>query len=570
MTTPSTANLPVPNPADPASARNAQWGVATYGAPVFDAGMTFKEYGQTGLRQYSGWVREEFLPQLQGRQAARVYREMLDNSATIGALLFAITQTMRKIEWRVKAANATPEALAEAQFADSLRFDMSHTWEDFVGEALSMLGYGYAPHEIVYKRRLGRQPERSAEGDDAPASSQFDDGRIGIRKLPIRGQDTVIRWFFGPNGEVLGMTQQPYTGTLNNIPIEKMLLFRPASHKGNPEGRSILRNCYRSWYFLKRFEEEEAIFYERMSGVPVMFVPQELMDAAAAGDANAVAQVNAYKKMITNTKIGEQMGLLLPSNTWPAASGAQGSTRMYEFQLVTPQGRAAIDSDKIIARHRLDMLMTVLADFIALGHASHGTQSLAESKIDMFFQSIEGWINSIAAVVNRYLLPRVWELNGLDPALMPEFEPDLAQRIDIAALGDFVVKLAQSGMQMFPDPDLENYLRNAAGMPDLGETAYALNTSPSASDVKVSDLDEKTLPGRKWPQPKPAGSEATDPAGAKTAKPGASFVSGATDEARGLGQIAEPKNPNIRKTIDAMLNAAAERMRRRHLAQTDA
>ena len=535
-----------PSASDPPAARNAQWGVATYGAPVFDDGMTFREYGQTGLRQYSGWVREEFLPQLQGRQAARVYREMQDNNATIGAMLFAITQTMRKIDWRVRAADQTPEALAAAQFADTLRFDMSHTWEDFIAEALSMLTYGFAPFEIVYKRRLGAQPDRGEQGDDAPASSQFDDGRIGIRKLAIRGQDTVIRWFFGPNGEVLGLTQQPFTGTINNIPIEKLLLFRPAAHKNNPEGRSVLRNCYRSWYFLKRFEEEEAIFYERMSGVPVMWVPQELMDAAAAGDANAIAQVTAYKRMVTNTKIGEQMGLLLPSNTWPNAMGAQGGTRMYEFQLVTPQGRAQVDSDKVITRHRLDMLMTVLGDFITLGHASHGTQSLAESKIDMFFQAIEGWVNSIAAVVNRYLLPRVWALNGLDPTLTPEFEPDLAQRIDIQALGDFVVKLAQSGMQMFPDPDLENYLRAAAGMPDLGDTAYALNNNSDPETQARSDADPNA-PGRAWPKP--------------------AAVTTPTAEAQASGQVIKPGPDQAPvKKVEAMLLAGAERLRRRHLA----
>ena len=121
---------------------------ATYGTPVFDQGMTFREIGQSGLRQYSGWVREEFLPQLQGRQAARVYREMSDNDATIGAMLFAITQTMRKIEWRVKPADQSAAALLEAQFADSLRYDLSHTWEDFIAEALSMLIYGFSAHEI--------------------------------------------------------------------------------------------------------------------------------------------------------------------------------------------------------------------------------------------------------------------------------------------------------------------------------------------------------------------------------------------------------------------------------------
>lgn len=513
-------------------------GVATYGAPVFNDGMTFKEYGQTGLRQYSGWLREEFLNVLQGRQAARIYREMQDNNATIGAMLFAITQTMRKIQWRVKAANATPEALAEAQFADSLRFDCSHTWQDFITEALSMLGYGYSAFEIVYKRRLGRQPDAAGSAEETP-SSQFDDGRIGVRKLSIRGQDTVIKWFFGTNGEVLGLTQQPFTGQIANIPIEKMLLFRASSHKNNPEGRSILRNSYRSWFFLKRFEEEEAIFYERMSGVPVMMVPQALMDAAASGDTNAQAQVDQYKRLVTNTKIGEQMGLLLPSDAWPNSTGAQSQTRMFEFQLVTPATRGGtIDSDKIISRHRLDMLMSVMADFIALGHASHGTQSLAENKVDMFFQAIEGWISGIAAVVNRYLLPRVWALNGLDPGLMPEYMPDLAQRIDIAALGDFVLKLAQSGMQMFPDPDLENYLRDASGLPDLADTAYAWNANTTPDSGKTSDLDVVT--------PRPA-------------TPHAAPVTVPTAEAEASGRVIKPG-----AVIKAMLEAGEARRQRRH------
>jgi hypothetical protein len=99
----------LPTPANDAALGSGSQ--SRYALPAFDGGLTYKEMGQTGLRQYSGWVREEFLPQLQGRQAARVYREMSDNNATVGALLFAVVQTMRKIEWRVKPANQTPQAL---------------------------------------------------------------------------------------------------------------------------------------------------------------------------------------------------------------------------------------------------------------------------------------------------------------------------------------------------------------------------------------------------------------------------------------------------------------------------
>jgi len=426
--------------------------------PVFDQGMTFRDIGSSGLRQYGGWVREEFLPQLVGRQAARVFREMADNSSVVGALVFAVTQAMRKIEWRTEAASDAPKAKAEAEFADSLRFDMSHTWEEFVAEALSMLVYGFSAHEIVYKRRDG-----SSSTDPLKPGSRFRDGRIGIRKLPIRGQDTVLKWFFGPNGEILGLTQQPWVGPLIDLPIEKLLLFRPTLHKGNPEGRSILRNAYRAWYFSKRLEEQEAIFLERMSGVPVAYVPNAVLEAASSGDSAAVAALEAYKRLVTNVRIDEQMGLVLPSDTWQGANGPSGA-KMYDFQLVTPSGGRG-QFNQPIERYKLDMLMSCLADFIQMGHEQRGTQGLALSKVDMFFLAIQGWLDAVATVLNHYLLPRVWKLNGLDPALMPRYVPETPKRADLAGLGSYLQDLAKIGLKFFPDEDLERFLRDQAGLP---------------------------------------------------------------------------------------------------------
>lgn len=439
-------------------------GSGGYMAPAMSAGLAFSDMGSTGLRQFSGWVREEYLPQLVGLQGARVYREMADGSATVGSLLFAITQAMRKVEWRTQPKDNTPAAQEMADFAESLRFDMSSTWEDFIAEALSMCTYGFAPHEIVYKRRTGKSPARGEP------ESNYNDGRIGIRRLPLRGQDTVFKWFFDENGTVTGLTQQPWVGTLIDIPIEKLLLFRPMIHKGNPEGRSILRSSYRPYYFIKRLEELEAIMIERFGGLPVMYIPAATLEAAQSGDPVAVGIVNEYKRMVRNVRVDEQMGLILPSDVYQGATGPS-NVRMYEFQLVTPQGagKGAVSPEVVIERYKLEILSSVLADFLQLGHSSRGTQSLAINKVDMFFQAIEGWLNSIASVLNRFLLPRIWRLNGLDMRLIPEWVPDLAQRIDLDSLGAYILALAQSGMTMFPDEELENFLRDAAGMPDIGD-----------------------------------------------------------------------------------------------------
>jgi hypothetical protein len=472
---------PIRRSIDPLSDSSGYWR-----APELNYGMAFRDYASYGLRQYGGWIREEFLTELTGREAARTFREMADNSSVVGSMVFAILQAMRKVTWRTIPANDSSAAKTEAEFADGLRTDMSHTWEDFVIEALSMLIYGFSAHEIVYKRRLG--PARPThkyvgdghETDDLPPGSDFKDGRIGWRRLPIRGQDTVLKWFFDQNGQVRGLTQQPWIGTLIDLPIEKMLLFRPTQHKNNPEGKSILRNSYRSWYMVKRLEEMEAVLFERMSGFPVCYIPSAVMEAAGAPNANPQAQAayNSYKNLVTNTRVNEQMGALLPSDVWTDADGKVSNVRMFEFKLETPQhGRGGVEICKAIDRHKLDMLMTVMADFIQLGHDVRGTNNLAVVKTDMFFQALEGWLSSIAEVLNRYALPRLWAMNALPQELMPHYSPDMPQRLDLDSLGMFVANLAQSGMPLFPDEELQEFLREAAGMPEI--------TDPSATSSIV-------------------------------------------------------------------------------------
>jgi hypothetical protein len=463
-----TSSESFPAPPIPLSPRVRALAASGGMGPAFDAGMAFSDIGNSGLRQFSGWVREEFLPQLAGREAVRVYREMQDNSATIGALMFAINATIRKIEWRVEAAGDDSESAYQKEFIEGCMDDMSHTWSDFIVESLSMLGYGFAPHEIVYKKCVGRRPATSAVTGRAHPASQFTDEKIRWRRLPLRGQDTVLKWFFGPAGEIFGLTQQPWVGPMVDIPIEKLLLFRSSVHKGNPEGRSILRTAYRSYYLAKRFEELESILFERMGGIPVVQLPQEIFDMAATGDPNALAKIEVWKRIVTNVRVDEQMGLVLPSDIWPSNTGS-GTALQYKFELVTPSGGKGqqVDSDKAIARYNLAILASVLADFIQLGHESRGTQSLAMSKTDMFFQATEGFLIANADVMNRHGIPRLMDMNGFDPNFNPELKPDMPQRTDLDVLSNFLLRLQQAGMPLFPNDTLQEFVLDAAGMPDV-------------------------------------------------------------------------------------------------------
>jgi hypothetical protein len=104
-------------------------------------------------------------------------------------------------------------------------------------------------------------------------------------------------------------------------------------------------------------------------------------------------------------------------------------------------------------------------------------------------------------VLNRFLLPRTWRLNGLNPDLMPHITPDLAQRIDLDVLGQFVLALSQAGMPLFPDPDLEDWIRDTAGMPerpddfpDVGESMPGAPLPPDQQRAAHTPLPDASHP----------------------------------------------------------------------------
>ena len=117
--------------------------------------IDFREVGATGLRRFSGFVYDEFLPELIGWKGAAVYKEMSHNDPVIVSILFAIKMLCRRAKWFVDPPSDKPEDREAGEFLESCMNDMAMTWNDVINEILTMLEYGYSVHEIVYKRRLG-------------------------------------------------------------------------------------------------------------------------------------------------------------------------------------------------------------------------------------------------------------------------------------------------------------------------------------------------------------------------------------------------------------------------------
>ena len=388
---------------------------------------------------------DEFIRELRGLRAIKKYREMRENDPIVGATLMAMDMMIRAVEWEYR--DGTEEG---QEFVKSVFHDMESTYEEFLSEVLTFLPYGFSVFETVYKRR--------------------EDGMIGLKKLAPRAQWTIDRFKVTRAGEIQGVFQNaPMSLGEVYIPMEKMLLFRTTSANNDPSGRSVLRNAYISYHYVSHIQRIESIAIEReLNGLPIGKVPSEYL--APDADDSKRNFVNEFARILRDVRNNEQGYIIIPSDMHENDNGSLSTSPKVQFDLVASKGTRDIDTDKVIARHQRNIAQTVLADFVLLGQNDRGSYALSQSKTDLFLRSIEGYVNNIAAVLNRSLLPRLWMLNGFDPTSMPVVKPSAVAPPDLDELGRYVSRIAGVDESIFQDaPLLRDALLNAAKLPKTTE-----------------------------------------------------------------------------------------------------
>lgn len=395
--------------------------------------VNYNEIGSSGLDMN----RPDFLRELTHGEAFKRYNEMRLNSAIVGALLAAIEQSVRTTRWSWTSESGEDDP--RLQLLDDAIAAMSHSWNDHLSEALTMLPFGYAPFEIVYQREEGGS-------------------RILWRKFAIRGQDTVERWEFDDEGGLAGLHQRaaPYYRDVF-IPIEKLLLYRTRVERNNPEGRSILRNAWVSYYYLKNIMQIEAIGVERdLAGMPVIILPE----GADASD-TTTSDAGVAKKMVRNIRRDEQEGITLPFG--------------WELKLLATGGTRQLNTDSIITRYEQRILMTSLAQFIMLG-SDVGTYALSRDQTDFFNMACNWVADSIAQVMTKFAAPRLLALNGMDTDGISYTHTPVGD-VDLTGTADFLMKV---GSMLTWTPQDETWLRGLAKLPELDEETIELERERKA------------------------------------------------------------------------------------------
>lgn len=461
-------------------------------------GSLFSAYGISGLTRWGGQSRvyEEFLRELQGPQGMKSLREMMDNCPITGAILFAIQHLSRGVTFTWEAANGSNEAHRVAKLCESaIVDDMATTWPDTLSEIMTMLPFGWSLMEMTCKKRLGMSTPVPADADKLNAASstaegakvsafvpsRFQDGLIGFKSWGLRSQETLYQWDFDTESHAVAMQQMaPPDYRIRTIPLSKGLLFRTQTAKDNPEGRSILRNAWTSYLFKKNIQVIEGIGIERdLAGYPVMQImkpdpannifPPDLWNTKLT---DSVAQLATLQKIVRSVRRDEQEGMVLP---W-----------WVEFKLLSTGSRRNFDTTGIVERYDSRIAMSVIADFITIGHDSTGSKALVATKSALFTTAMTSFLDIVCSIINRQAIPFLLSINGIPQELAPTLKHGDVENVDIADLGDYIQKLSGAGMPLFPDTDLEDVLRQAAKLPKT-RPIDATTGAPSTATVRSDD-----------------------------------------------------------------------------------
>lgn len=422
------------------------------------------EAGYLGLNVYNGITQDELKKELNFPYSVNTFKQM-SYHGTINSALTLFDNLISKADWKFKAPkDANEEELRQARIINEMMTDLQdQTWSDFISEALSSNVFGFSVHEKVYRRRTKSN------------GSKYDDGVIGWKKLPIRNQETIEKFIFSEDGnEIIGVKQNlstvsdlynRYTNrTLKEVvlPRSKIMLFRAGKHKGDPYGKSPLRDAYLAWRFLTVIEEIEANGVAKdLAGLPVLKLPPQYLSADASPEQKAIRAY--YENVMRNLQVNQQSALILPQ-----AFDSDTRQPMFSLELLSLNGSKAMDTTKIKEYYKNLILTSLFADVLVMGQTNTGSFALGQIKNSLSGNAADAMLKKITQVINDDLIRQTYELNGWDTSRMGTMDYDNLQTDDLEAFSKAVQRYASTSM-LEVDRAVLNRVRESIGIDSLPE-----------------------------------------------------------------------------------------------------
>jgi hypothetical protein len=419
------------------------------------------EIGNLGLSVFGGVTDSELRSELNFPHSIKTYKTMSAHSA-INSALTLFDNIVGKAKWNmVPPKDASEEEKRQCKIVEEMMHDMEGTWPEFIRDVLSMNMFGFSVHEKVYRKRY------TSNG------SKYNDGIIGWKKLPIRAQETIEKFIFSPDGnDILGVKQNlsgisdqynRFSGRESKevvLPRSKIMLFRSGKHRGDPFGKSPLRDAYLAWRFLTALEDLEATSVSKdVSGIPVLSIPPQYLSEDASPSQKAIKLY--YENALRNLQMNQQTAFLLP-----LAYDEVSKQPLFKLELLSMDGKKAFDLNKIKDYYKNLIVTSLFSEINQIGQSQVGSFALGSLKNSMTGLAAQAMIKTIAEVLNKELIEQTYLLNNWNVARAGTLDFDGVEDVDLEQLSKSYQRYSSTGLLEL-DREVLNAVRESVGIDPL-------------------------------------------------------------------------------------------------------
>lgn len=422
--------------------------------------------GYSGLQLFNGVSNEEMKSELNFPRSVYTYKEMSYHSA-INSCLSLYDNLISKVDWRVlPPKDATAKEKKETAFINECLNDMDHSFRDFIKDALSSNIYGFSVHEKVFRKRT------KANG------SLYNDGKIGLKKLALRHQESITKFIYDTEGnEILGVEQNTsglnslrYTSSATKnkviLPKSKFVHITVGRNRGDPFGKSPLRDVYLAWRYLTVIQEIEAAGVARdLQGLPVLEIPAQYMSADASPEQKAIYE--NFKNIIRNIQNNSQSGIILPSATDPDTRA-----KLFSLTLLNSDGKKSFDTSKVKEFYQNQIYTALNCDLLIMGQSGVGSFALGALKSSLTGAYLESMLDNIVELFQRDVIRQLYELNGFDPARACTLDYDNLHAVDLEGLSKAYQRMGATG-----------FLPKTIDVINRGMTALGIDELPAGTNL---------------------------------------------------------------------------------------
>lgn len=424
--------------------------------------------GRGGTAVWSGYPQEmETDSDLAGRRKYKTFSDLLANVSVVATGVRFFLNLVSKAEWRVEApedGGAKAEELAG--LVGDIMQDMETPWHRVVRRLAMFKYYGFAVSEWTAKMR--------------------DDGVVGMLDVEPRPQRTIERWDIDQNSRVLGAIQRdPQTMRDIYLPREKLVYVIDDSLSDHPEGLGLFRHLVDPGRRLRRFLQLEGYGYENdLRGIPVIKAPLTKFDDLVKNKQISVQKVNSLLEgvtdFMTNHIKSPSLALMLDSATYPEADGGPSSVGQWSVELLDGGNFSLAEMDTAVKRTMLEMARLLGVEHLLMGDGQAGSFALAREKAHNFGLIVDNTLKEIADQLEKDFLGPLWEMNGWDPALKPQFKVESMAHRDLEMISGVLRDMASAGVVLDREDEL---VQEILGLLGLSRLESLLDRDPQAQLV---------------------------------------------------------------------------------------